>query len=588
MRVRVTLAQSPEANAVGSLELECLAQGLLIVFVGVGAYSPGYAVGAVTSGAKLIVPWASIERLEERTDHVLLTFDSRLSPHNRLCLARFADGTAPDPVELERRRRLVRIASIALMLVVGVSLASQLPAWSEHTSQWLALALGCGAGLMVLAAGALFERFLLVPPPDSDGVRAAFVAQLALHRPVLRSARPEPEAEPFDWNALIQLLPRSTLAIVILISSASLATLATTRWLGAESDQRTAGLRQPSERVSALAAGPTEPEESDNAGPSEPLAAESKSESPAATPSATPALAAPSSPANGDRPMAAALGGDSCRCSRPDSILWGDGFPRITTLLIEQSTRRHKDHQHLEIELGAINNGRETLSEIHLSVQFFEGNDPEPIRERPLYYEGPLRPGQAIKWHVQARGTRFLVHNPTREVLTDRTRDFAPADAFARLLESANFRPVRLHGSLMLAFLGDARAAQGALGLKDALREAEAPYLDRVLSTQGDVITCDLRAAPEGRKRALSACVYNRGKQRQEHVTLKGRALDRHFDHRSPTAEPPIILAEQAWELDRPLESEQGSPIALELDTDNGDGKPPVAFELLVDPPESR
>src|SRR5690606_16286495 len=192
--------------------------------------------------------------------------------------------------------------------------------------------------------------------------------------------------------------------------------------------------------------------------------------------------------------------GAGCRCERADSALWSLEFPRLSTLLIEQKSRPHKDHRHLELELAVVNNGNQRLREVNLMVQFYEGDAKRPTKQRPLHYPASLRPGQAIKWHVEARGTSFSVHNPVRDVL--QSEQLASADDFAELL-TANHRPVRLHAAMMLSFLRDDRAKGGALKLREALRESEAPYLDRVLATQSDLLTCDWRGSAEGRVRGL-------------------------------------------------------------------------------------
>jgi hypothetical protein len=428
---------------------------------------------------------------------------------------------------------------------------------------------------LILCCGLFLERYYFAQVPNSDAVRNAFIAEIGHYRPVLKTQISEPRtAEAFDFGDLIRLLPRSTLAIIIVISAASLAALVMSSWVFEDKDPHQSARN-------------THRPERDDFAENDVARRAPAAQAAANLPAAEETLPAPVQ-ATSPAPVAAAAAvtpasAENCRCTRADSVLWGDGFPRITTLLIEQGTRRHKDHQHIELELGAINNGSQTLGEIHLSVLFFEGESKESINERPLFYEGPLRPGQAIKWHVQSRGTRFEIRNPTREVLKDREREFASPDSFAQLLTSANHRPVRLHAAMMLAFLGDARSKQGALGLKDALREVEAPYLDRVLATQGDALSCDWRVSSEGRVRKLSACIYNRSGKKLDNLSVRGRALDRYFDHRNPNADPPIVLAEQQGTFKQSLDAGQGVPVVLDLDTDNNDGRLPVAFELLVD-----
>lgn len=274
--------------------------------------------------------------------------------------------------------------------------------------------------------------------------------------------------------------------------------------------------------------------------------------------------------------------GDACTCTRASSALWALEFPRMSTLLIEQRSRTHKEHQHLELELAVINNGSKTLDEVNLLVQFYENDGKKPTKDRPLHYGAPLRPAQAIKWHVEARGTSFSVVNRHADVLPDDRKEMSSADGFAELLR-ANHRPVRLHGAMMLAYLGDDRAKGGAVKLREALREAEGPYLDRVLATRGDLITCDWRASEQGRVRQVSACVFNVTSKPIERIGVKARALDRLFDYRNPIAAPPVVIAEKLVRLPDPIGAAQGTQAVIALDTDNPDGKVPEAFEVFAD-----
>lgn len=565
MRVRAVAAPSQDSNAVGSLELECLPEGLLMIYLGVGSYAAGYAPGALTSGTRVLVPWSAIEQLELRPDHLYLCFDRRLSPHHRLCLTGWSDGSELDPEQAGHRRRILRLGVGSVTLVVLIVLTSQLPAWSARTTQWMALGIGTAAAGAVLALGLAMERWV-IPRPDPDKIRARFVAALRHYQPVpvspVRSTAAEKE---FRWSDLITLLPRSSFAVAIVLVASSLAALLTSNWLLSPDAAANRASTRSKPQDYLPAARQTEPARA----PSRP------SEGHAPSGQTATSAAPPTDPT-------APVFGAACRCAHADSVLWGDGFPQLSTLLIEQSVRRHRDHQHLELDLGVINNGRETLREVSLLVEFFEeqGSEVKPTKERPLYYEGPLRPGQAVKWHVQARGTRFVVHNPLKQIVA---RDqLATSDDFTKLL-NANHRPVRLHGAMMLAFLTDARAKHGALRLREALRESEAPYLDRVLATQGDLITCNWAASDSGRIRDVQACVYNVSPNRVQQPALEVRALERHFDHRNPLSPPPVIIAERRWVLEQPVEPASGYQVQVKLDTDNPDGKLPGAFEVIAD-----
>jgi hypothetical protein len=283
--------------------------------------------------------------------------------------------------------------------------------------------------------------------------------------------------------------------------------------------------------------------------------------------------------------------------------LWRNALPRLSPVLIEQNVKPHNNHTHLELELGIVNNSDQVLKDITLDLQFYEDKPGAKIRstgsisEKPsgkddrnekkhqaLYFEGPLRPGQAIKWHVEGRGTSFEVTTPHHETLDPSGKDAAPAAAFEELLSTANHRPIRLHGAMMLAALGhDQRAREGALSLREALREDEAPYIDRLLSATGPVATCQLSASEGGALRRVQTCVHNRAATPAADVTLRVRALDRLFDHRNPVAPPPIVIAEQLQRLSAPLAPGSGQLVTLDLDTSNPDSLNPATFEVLVD-----
>ena len=52
MKVRAVAIASERSNAIGALELECTPHGLVIVNLGIGSFTEGYAPGALTSGTK--------------------------------------------------------------------------------------------------------------------------------------------------------------------------------------------------------------------------------------------------------------------------------------------------------------------------------------------------------------------------------------------------------------------------------------------------------------------------------------------------------------------------------------------------------
>jgi hypothetical protein len=290
-------------------------------------------------------------------------------------------------------------------------------------------------------------------------------------------------------------------------------------------------------------------------------------------------------PAAATAPAAAA--GAPCTCRRSDSVLWESPIPRLSTLVIERRERRHKDHLDLDLELGVVNNGAEDIGEVKLFVQFYERDPPPsskltPTESRHLFFLGPLIPGQAIKWHLEAEGTEFDVTHDIKGDIDPSGSNAAPTNRLFTLLQ-ANHRPVRLHGAMMLAYLGDPRARQGVLELREALREDESPYLDRLFRALGNVRTCAVKVDNAGTVRSANVCVHNGSADPQSDLAVRWRALDRRFDHRSPVAPPPLVIAEATYKIAGALAPGAGATVAASFDTSNPDNVVPAAFEAFAD-----
>lgn len=561
MRVRAVAAPSPDSNAIGPVELECTNPGLHVTYLGVGAFKEGFAPAALTHGTHVLVPWSSVLEVVLRRDHLFVAIEPRLTPLNRFALTHFSDEQTGTQRELLRRRKWFRLIALCASILVGLLVALQLPRWLSDMGAVAGGSWGLVAALLTWLAYASGERLWFPEPRPTEDVQREFVEQVRLFRPVsVGKAGTVGGPAPLDWNQVIAQLPRSTLAAVITLTATGIAFVLTAARFTSSPNVSASSHREPV--------------------PPAPVAYAPPPETPRSV--AAPALDSATDSKPKPQPEIAQTGiGATCECARADSVLWRSGFPRLSTLLISSANRAHNDHVHLELELGVVNNSNESIREVNLMVQFYEDEGRKPMKERPLHYAGPLRPGQAVKWHVEARGTSFVVHNPIRETLSA-PGAYAGAEAFAALL-NANHRPVRLHGAMMLAFLDDTRAKRGAIKLQEALRESEQPYLERVLQAQGDMISCDWRASAEGRVRQVSACAYNTTTEVQSGLAVRVRGLDRPFDHRSPVSTPPQVIVEQTWALAGEVPPKSGRLVEFSIDTDNPEGKGPVGFEFLVD-----
>lgn len=573
MRFRATAKSSERSNAAGAVELECADHGLLLGYRGVFALSEGYVPGAVATGADLTVPWHSVSQTSLEGDELFLEVDVAVTPLNRLCLTGFSAGEDALPPEESRRRRLVvRIATVGLALTAGLAAFAGARGAGAAASLSLSVSAAILTALSVLAVGFWADRFVTTPVPrlTGDVAREVFLAELQQHRPGLTRApaAPAPARPPLVFY-FEKLIPRTTAAIVITLSAALLGTLLTTRVIVL--DEGTSRRSLPARDDERLER------------PARPALDDAPPAAPAST-ARKPAPVASAPPPSGDTVRL----GESCRCVRSDSALWQEPIPRLSLLTLAQRTRRgrgedeNKRKKYLELELGVVNNSKSDVPEVSLLVEFFE-RDPPPsnkrysVTTRPLFFEGPLRPAQAIKWSVEGRGVEFEVHNPVPGNVGDFGDDAAPANLFAELL-TANHRPVRLHAAMMLSFLGDPRARDAVLELREALREDEAPYLNRLIVAQAPVKVCKLQIEPA--RQAGSACVFNAGAEAKKDLGLRVRALAQEVSHADPVGQPPEVRAEASYHVPGELAPNEGRAASFSFDLH---GERVEAFEAFAD-----
>jgi len=563
MRFRATAVNSERSNAAGAVELECSPAGLCISYHGVFALHEGYAPGALARGSSVDVPWPAVLSTLLEGDQLYLEVDSRVTPLNRLCLAAFSSGEQQLPLQETRRRQLiVRLASAGLALSAALAAFASARGAGAGPSVSLAVSAAVLTALSVLGVGFWADRLIGMPSPrlQGDSAREVFLAELSRYVPALvRGPAPLPKPRaPLLWQ-FERFLPRTTAAIVITLSAALLGALLTTRVIvldeGMTRRPDPGNSRQKAPKLREPAPGP------DHAVAATPIAS----------------LARPSQPPPSQPPLAAGdsvMLGESCHCKRSDSPLWTTPIPKLSLLVLSQRVRKGRGEdenqrkKYLEVELAVVNNGKTDIPEVALLVEFFE-RDPPPsskrysVSTRPLFYAGPLRPAQAIKWSVEAQGIEFEAHNPVPGDVGPFGDDAAPSNLFAELL-SANHRPVRLHAALLLSFLGDPRARDAVLTLREALREDEAPYLNRLLQAQSPVRVCNLRL--EQGRHAGSACLFNASVEAKKDLGLRVRALKDEVSHAEPVGLPPEVTAESSFRVPGELSPDSGRTLSFSFD----------------------
>ncbi len=570
---------SERSNAVGTVELECAPIGLSLLYLGVAGFSEGYVPVTQTTqkeGEKLLVPWPQLLEASVDGEQVFLALDPKLSPLNRLCLVNFSSGKTGHHHKLYRRRLLVRLATVGAALSGALIASAAAFRLAPGTTAIGAFGIALATAVLLCGLGFFADQLLKSGGLEGTLAREAFVADLSGFLPnLVRSPlAPPPSPSKAAPLAIFQgLLPRTTLAIVVSLTAATLSFVLMMQWL------------LTTDHAHELAAHAPRLADQPQAAHNEPAVARPTAISTSAPKAAEPAASASTAPKS-----AIAEAASACRCRRSDSLLWRDPIPQLSVLTLSSHVRRgreedeRKDKNYLETVIGIVNNSSDPLRDVALSVEFFE-RDPPPSSKRystairPLFFEGPLLPGQAIKWDVEARGTEFEVHHSLTGNLGVEGENAAPTNLLADLLHAHN-RPVRMHGAMLLSFFGDPRAKDAILELREALREDEAPYLDRLLQAIAQVHVCALKVSEYGDSRNVSACVFNASKEPQPNLGLRLRALDAGAQNAHPLAAPPTVLAEATVPVPGTLAPDTGTRMNTEFALA---GTNPVAFEAFAD-----
>jgi hypothetical protein len=581
MKVRAIAIASAEANVVGTVELQPSAMGLTITYVDAVSLSEPGAPIAFESGQQITVAWCNVSAARHKG--VVLWLELRLlhGGSQRLMLVHFSVGQQLSPQLLHHRRLLVRLWAVGVGAVLVVLSALGVPRLSPTLGPLAGLGIGSlfAAAIYVVACKA--DTWLSDGGQKSQLTGELFISDLLAYLPQI-PVRP-PARQPWRprWPNLQGILPRTTLAISLTLAGALLAALIMIRWTVTARDDSAPAEFAVARSVAAPDTPPAAERKLQPASQVEPLAEPVDSAKVAAAPAAAPGLAT--------TPTAKVAG--PCQCERPESLLWGEPLPRVSLIVLSSRRYQRHHHDHIELDFAAINNSDTDVAELTSMVEFFD-QEPAPsskltsISTRAVYYQGPLRSGEAIKWHVDADGSTFRIHPPAENgvpiagTIGDNGEHAASANAIARLLKAHN-RPVRLHAAMLLGFLNDPQARDAALQLGDSLRETESTYLRRLVEALGDLRTCKVQVSGEGQHRHLNACVYNTIETPRTPVELVVRALDAKVTHTAPVAAPPEVLVERSVILPGSIAAKSGVLAQVDFDL-AGIERAPAAFEAFA------
>jgi hypothetical protein len=436
------------------------------------------------------------------------------------------------------------------------------------------------AGLLI-TIGLTAERWLADGGRRSRAIRDSFIGDLLSFMPELNRDPLAPAPKPFKLPRFDRVLPRTTLAISLTLAGALLAALVMFRWMvSAPTSSEVASMHAP--RVA---------QEPARIEVEEPRIAQAPAPLPLPT-LAEPNLADAAVPSRSrqDSTAVARLTGP-CDCPRSDSLLWSKPIPSLSLVVLASRRYKRKERDRVELEFAAINNSNKDISELTSMAEFFQ-QDPPPssklisVSTRAVYFDGPLRPGAAIKWHVDAEGMTFRLHpaaedgRPITGTIDEHGDNAAPTNSIALLLKAHN-RPVRLHGAMLLAYLRDPRARDAAVELGDSLRDSESSYLRRLMEALGELRTCQVQVSTSGAHRRVFACVFNTTDTPRTPVQVVVRALDATVSLADPVGNPPQMVAESSVVLPGSLAAKSGVFAQIDVDFGKLDATP-AAYEVAA------
>jgi hypothetical protein len=581
MRVRAIAIASEHSNLVGTVELDCTVQGLSLTYVDAARVGAEGVPIAFERWQQVCIAWTSVRRARRLGSSLALDFELSSGDAQQCVLVHFSTGNDVTWQELRQRRWLLRFWGIGISVVLASAAALTAPRFVPTIGPLMGLLAGVTFAAILMALGAKAERFLSDGGRQSKVLGDLFVNDLLAYVPHIPQEPFIRTAKSFSFPRFDGILPRTTLAISLTLAGALLAALVMFRWIVTvhpnSPDQTGPQFPNVVRPANVLPAASGEVPSH----PAAPIAATKTNDQ-----SQTPATSTVSIPAAG---VARTTG--PCECQRADSLLWSQPLPRVSLIVMSSRRYRRHEHEHVELEFAAINNSDRDISEVTSMAEFFQ-QDPPPssklvsVSTRAVYYQGPLHPGEAIKWHVDAEGTTFRLHPPMENnalvsgILDEHGGNAAPTNAIARLLKAHN-RPVRLHGAMLLAFLRDPRAREATVELGDSLRETESSYLRRLLEALSELRMCQVQVSGNGSQRRVLACVFNTTDTPRTPVEVVVRALDATVSADDPVGAPPQILAEKSVILPGSIPAKSGVFSQIEVDF-TGIDRTPAAFETMA------
>lgn len=515
--LRAIAVAHERSNAVGTVDLSCTAAGLVVQFVRISAYTDGYVPYPATSSERVVVPYEKVARVQVDDDGLVhLDLDPTCTPYNRLVLAGLArDRNFDHAMSHRRRQRIAHRVTIAA-LVAWIPLAMMLRWMMPNLAAILVMAMSACVSIALYFTREHIATKLVLFGSATQQVRDELISELryrlspgkvqigwnaagALSQQPSATAQPSALGEPDEVQGGSL---RGLFATAGLVAAAAAVAILVGKNLlfSSEQPQHAWG----SDLQEAWEFARSEPVSNAGQQPSKQIVQPAISADP--TPVIVPAPA--------------------CTCDRADSPLWIGGIDRMTILSSNRPGTTSPERPSVYPEIAIVNNSATDLRDIVMVVDFLhggaDGQKPRIVDKQDLFWEGVLAPGKAVKWRVRGRGDDFTVTSFVTGQLGDSGIEPAPADAFYKLAMTANTPSVRVHGTKMLAYLGDPRVTEGLdklrsepqSGQSEEQAEQLATTLDQIATAARPLRVCSTiveKSLQNPQQFVVKACVFNAG-----------------------------------------------------------------------------
>src|SRR5664280_1335691 len=362
MRVRAIAIASEHSNTVGTVEIECTAQGLAITYIDAARVGDEGVPVPFEQGQRVSVDWSSVRHARHIGSALALEFELPHGGAQRCLLVHFSTGHDVTLQEVQHRRLLLRLWTLGLSVVLASALALAAPRLSPSIGPISGLTAGFVFAVILILIGVKAERFLADGGRRSKVLGELFVSDLLAFLPNIPVGPLEVSAKRFNFPRFDGIVPRTTLAISLTLADALLAALIMFRWIITPHDDSL-------ERNVPEFASPAPPTFSENS---------ERSPVPASTPIST-AIELPVSPVPAKSAPVASLPiagvarvAGPCECKRADSLLWGQPLPRVSLVVLSSHRYKRREHEHVEVEFAAINNSDHEIAELTSMAEFFQ------------------------------------------------------------------------------------------------------------------------------------------------------------------------------------------------------------------------